>query len=103
MLKRFLRETEISETTALVEDIREVGIGGHYLGQKSTTRFARAGELWQPRVFRRGTFASHSHTTLVQDATDRAREILARHEVLPLPDDVDRHIDRVISDYAQLA
>jgi trimethylamine--corrinoid protein Co-methyltransferase len=103
MLKRFLRETEISETTALIDDIEQVGIGGHYLAQKSTTRFAHAGELWQPRVFRRGTFAAHRHTTLVRDATDRAQEILAQHEVLPLPEDVDRHIDRVISDYTRLA
>ena len=51
MLKRFLRETEISASTALFDDIAQVGIGGHYLAQKSTTRHARAGELWQPRIF----------------------------------------------------
>jgi len=100
MLKRFLRETEIGESTALFDDIAQVGIGGHYLAQKSTSRFARAGELWQPRVFRRGSFAAHRGTTLVQDASERAREILARHEVLPLPDDVDRHLEKVIAGYA---
>jgi trimethylamine--corrinoid protein Co-methyltransferase len=103
MLKRFLRETDIGETTALMDDIAEVGIGGHYLSQKSTRRFAHAGELWQPRVFRRGTFAEHKGTTLVQDAAERARHILAEHEVLPLPDDVGRHLDRVVADFARTA
>jgi len=101
MLKRFLRETEISETTALFDDIAEVGIGGHYLAQKSTSRFARAGELWQPAVFRRGTFAAHRRTTLLQDAAARARELLAHHEVLPLPDEVERRIDAAIAEYAR--
>jgi trimethylamine:corrinoid methyltransferase-like protein len=103
MLKRFLRETEISAATALIDDIAEVGIGGHYLAQRSTRRFARAGELWQPRVFRRGTFAAHRDTTLVQDAAERAHEILATHHTPPLPDDVEQLIEKAITAFAHSA
>lgn len=103
MLKRFLRETEISDATALIDDIAQVGIGGHYLAQRSTRRFARAGELWQPRVFRRGTFAAHRDTTLVQDAAERAREILVTHRTPPLPEDVEQLIEKAIAAFGQSA
>jgi trimethylamine:corrinoid methyltransferase-like protein len=46
---------------------------------------------------RRGTFAASHGRTLIEDAVDRANEILATHEVPPLPEDVDRHIDEVIA------
>ena len=32
---------------------------------------------------------------------ERARELLATHEVKPLPEDVDRHIDRIIASFAK--
>jgi len=35
----------------------------------------------------------------VADAAERARELLASHEVTPLPCDVQRHIDAVIASY----
>ena len=41
--------------------------------------------------------------TLVQDALERARELLATHEVKPLPDDVDRHLDEVVAAHRRLA
>ena len=41
--------------------------------------------------------------TLVQDALERARELLATHEVAPLPDDVDRHLDEVIATQRRVA
>ena len=85
----------------LLDDIRAVGSGGHYLGRRSTREHAR--DVWQPTVLRRGTFEASRGRTLVQDALERARELLATHEVLPLPDDVDRHIDEVIATHRRLA
>jgi hypothetical protein len=41
--------------------------------------------------------------TLVQDALERARELLATHEVKPLPDEVDRHLDEVVAAHRRLA
>ena len=56
-----------------------------------------------PAVLRRGTFEASRGRTLVQDALERARELLATHEVAPLPDDVDRHLDEVIAAQRRLA
>jgi trimethylamine--corrinoid protein Co-methyltransferase len=98
-LRRYLRDDPIDETTALMDDILEVGIGGHFLGRRSTRQFSRA-EVWRPRAFQRGTFEEFSGRPLAVEAAARAREILAAHEVPPLPEDADRHIDDLIGDWA---
>jgi trimethylamine--corrinoid protein Co-methyltransferase len=99
MVERFLRHGPIDETTALIDDIVAVGIGGHYLGRKSTRRWNRAGEIWWPSVFQRDGWDSYQGRSLVADAAERARGLLASHEVPPLPDDLQRHIDAVIAGY----
>jgi trimethylamine--corrinoid protein Co-methyltransferase len=103
MVERFLREGRIDETTALIDDIVAVGIGGHYLGRKSTRRWHRAGEIWWPSVFQREGWESYEGRSLVRDAAARAHELLAAHEVPPLSDDLQRHIDAVIAGYRRTA
>ena len=58
--------------------------------------------VWQPSIMRRGTYEASRGRTLIQDALERARELLATHEVQPLPDYVERHIDEVVADYRRL-
>jgi trimethylamine---corrinoid protein Co-methyltransferase len=94
-LRRYRRAGVIDETTALLDDIAEVGIGGHFLGRRSTRAFARA-EVWRPTLFQRGSFEEFEGRPLVAEAAARARELLARHQPPPLPDEVERHIDQVI-------
>jgi len=53
--------------------------------------------VWQPAVFRRGTFESSRDRTLVSDALERAHALLAAHEVTPLPDDVQGEIETIIT------
>jgi trimethylamine:corrinoid methyltransferase-like protein len=79
-----------------MDDIFEVGIGGHFLGRRSTRQHARS-EVWRPRAFRKGTFEEFAGHTLVEEAGSRAREIIATHEVPALSEDVERHIDDVIA------
>ena len=98
-LRRYLREDPVDEARALIDDIREVGIGGHYLGRRSTRAFART-EVWRPSVFQRGTFEEFAGTTLVQTAVERAHAAIAAYQPPVLPDDADRHIDEVIAAYA---
>ena len=62
-LRRYLREDAIDETTALMDDILEVGIGGHFLGRRSTRQHART-EVWRPRAFRKGTFEEFAGRSL---------------------------------------
>ncbi len=95
-LRRYLREDAIDESTALMDDILEVGIGGHFLGRKSTRAFSRT-EVWRPAAFQRGTFEEFAQRPLAEVAAARAREIIATHEVPPLSDDAERRIDEVIA------
>jgi len=100
-LRRLVREDPIDATRALVDDIAGVGIGGHYLGRRSTREFHRAGEAWQPALWQRGPFEQYEGRPLVEEAVARADELLATHEVRPLPDDVEAEIDAVIERYAR--
>ena len=99
MLQRFMNGVPLDEGTALLDDIAAVGPGGHFLGRDSTRARARSGELFEPRVFQRGRCEDHVDTELTQDAAARAREILAEHQVEPLPEDVDGLIDAAIKTY----
>ena len=98
-IERFLREDPVDETTALIEDIAGVGIGGHYLASKSTRRLYRAGELWQPTMWQRQPFEQYVGTSLVREAAARAEELIATNDVPPLPDDVAKHVDELITGY----
>jgi trimethylamine--corrinoid protein Co-methyltransferase len=99
LIKEKLRQVSFGPADSLIDDIRAVGPGGHYMGRRSTREHAR--DAWQPSVLRRGTFEASRGRTVVQDALERARELLATHEVKPLPEDVDRHIDRIIASFAK--
>jgi len=97
-LRRYVRETVIDDSTALMDDIRAVGIGGHYLARKSTRQHSRT-EIWRPQVFQRGSFEEHQAPgrSLLEEAVARAHELLASHEVAPLSDDAERTIDAVVA------
>ena len=99
-IERFMREDPVDEARALMDDLVEVGIGGHFLARRSTRELYRAGELWQPQLWHRGTFDQYVGTPLVKDAWDRAQTLIAENDVPPLPDDVRRHVREVIDAYA---
>ncbi len=101
LVKERVRRTSFDAASCLLDDIRAVGSGGHYLGRRSTRQHAR--DVWTPGVLRRDTFEASHGRTLVQDALERARELLSTHEVLPLPEEVDRHLDEVIALHRRLA
>jgi trimethylamine:corrinoid methyltransferase-like protein len=96
---RLVREDPVDASTALFDDIRDVGIGGHYLGAKSTRRLYRAGELWQPQTYRRAPFETYAGSTLVKEAQAKAEEIIAADLKTPVADDVSAAADKVIAGY----
>jgi len=96
MIRRFLREQRVDDGEALLGDIAEVGIGGHYLARRST-RERRRTEIWPARVLQRGPFEDCGDRTLVDDALQRARDLLASHEVAPLAEDAEREIAGIIT------
>ncbi len=100
-LRRLVRDDPIDETRTLLDDIAAVGIGGHYLGRKSTRQFHCAGEVWRPALWQRGPFESYVGRPLVAEAAARADEILRTHEVTPLPDGVSAEIDAILERYGR--
>jgi trimethylamine--corrinoid protein Co-methyltransferase len=101
LIRERLRQVSFDQADCLIDDIRAVGPGGHYMGRRSTRERAR--DAWRPAVLRRGSFEAFQGRTLVQDALQRARELLASHEVEPLPEDVERHLDEVVAAHRRLA
>jgi len=102
LVKRLVEEVPFTAAEALLADIGEVGPGGHFLARRST-RERRRGGVWQPQVFRRGTFESCRGRTVVGDALERAHALLATHEVPPLPDDVQRQLVSIATAFRRVA
>jgi trimethylamine--corrinoid protein Co-methyltransferase len=97
-VKRFMQGLEVSEETLALDVIDEIGPHGDFLGTKHTQRHYR--EDWYPQLFDRNSFESWAAAggkTLRQRASERVEEILAEHEPEPLPPDVQRGIDEVVS------
>ena len=95
-LRRYLRDDAIDEAHALIDDITAVGIGGHFLGRKSTRQFART-EVWRPAVFQRGTFEEFKggrSSTRRSSAPARCSPATSRRRCPTTPT---RHIDAVIA------
>jgi trimethylamine:corrinoid methyltransferase-like protein len=96
-----MRDDPVDEARALAADLREVGIGGHFLARRSTRQGTRAGELWQPRLWQRGPVERQAGDGLVRAAREAALELLRTHEVPPFDDDVADEVDDVIERYAR--
>jgi len=97
MIRRVSGRCLVDAGEFLRDDIVKVGIGGHFLGARSTRERYRAGELWEPCVFRRGSASPGERPSgVVAEAAERAHELLRTHEVLPLRDDARRHAEQVV-------
>jgi len=101
LVRRLVADTPFTGSETLLDDIGEVGPGGHFLGRRSTRE--RRSSVWQPAVFRRGTFESCRDRSVVRDALDRAHALLAEHEVPPLSDDVQGEIDGIVAAFRRTA
>lgn len=100
MIKRLVRGDPVDEASALIDDIRDIGIGGHYLAARSTRQRYRGGELWEPRLLRRGAVGGKVSRSLVHEAAEVARDLMATHEVAPVTDEARRHARAVIAGFA---
>lgn len=96
MIRRFMRREELDSARLLIDDVLAVGIGGHYLGRKSTRRL-QGHEIWHPSVYQRAAFEEYRGRTLKQDAVARARDLLATHRVPPLSDAAESEIASIIA------
>jgi len=91
MVKRLLRDVEISPETTQSEAIARVGIGGSFLGEKETRRRYRSGEYLIPSVATRLSYQAWEQDgrTEIDAARARVEELLARHETTERPYDAE--------------
>lgn len=99
MVKHFLGGVRVSDETLALEVVKEVGPGGNFMTHEHTARNFR-NELWFPKLMTREKYDSwHSagSKTLGERVRERVADILATHQVQPLPKEVNEGIDKILA------
>ena len=89
----------LDDEHVLLDLIEKTGPGGHYLAAAETRTLMRSGEHYVPRMFLRGSFDTWAADPVDERTRAAAKvdEILATHEVLPLPDGAAERIEEIIA------
>jgi len=101
MVKRFLKGIEVNEETLAIDVMERVGPGGHFLQDEHTLRHFKD-EIWHPRFLNRDRYEvwmEKGGIKLEDKLNKEVREILRKHQVPPLPDDVSKEISKIVSEY----
>ena len=94
----------VDDETLAVKVIDEVGPSGNFLAEHHTVAHMR--ELWQPRLFDRGTWEdweTQGRPSPRDRARERARSLLATHVPAPLADGVGDELDRIVAAFSREA
>ena len=89
--KRFKDGIDVSDAKDYMEDIQEVGPGGHFLVQPSTIKACRSDEFYLPELSDRNIFEQWQalgSPTMYGNARNRVKEILAGPQKNPLSENV---------------
>jgi trimethylamine--corrinoid protein Co-methyltransferase len=97
-LRRLEAGVNIDAERLMLDLIREIGPGGHFLGQRSTLDYLRRGEHFQPRLGFRGPWEAWTarRADEVAEARQRAHRLLAGHCPEPLPGEVSRALLEIV-------
>ncbi len=98
MSRHAYRGIDTREENWLDRLIQQVGPGGHYLGERSTVKALRNGELYLPELGYHGPYLAWKDsggTTLLQEAHEKVETLLANHKPLPLPEEVERELEQL--------
>jgi len=89
----------VDDEHLLADVIGEVGPGGHYLVAKSTRRFLRAGEVYQPRAYQRVSYDQWKALgrSDVGGVAAQVDELLVAHVVKPLPAGADERFAEIVA------
>jgi trimethylamine---corrinoid protein Co-methyltransferase len=94
---KFIEGLEVNEETMAVDIIEKVGPGGTFLGQKHTVENFR--ERWMTRLSDISSFEAweqQGSRSIGEAAREKVKEILATHEVTPLPENVEEEIRHIL-------
>jgi trimethylamine--corrinoid protein Co-methyltransferase len=98
-VKRVLRGFSLDEEALALDVIKEVGIGGNFLGEAHTHRHFRQ-ELWFPTAFDRRRWEewwADGAPSMADWALDRKAQILADHHPPPPEPELVREIDEIVA------
>lgn len=93
--------TRTSAGHLAVDCIDDVGPGGDFMGHEHTFRYFRE-EIWSPRFMIRHRWEqweAKGRATPMDGALEQIRQILDRHEALPLPGGAAEEMQRIIQEY----
>jgi trimethylamine--corrinoid protein Co-methyltransferase len=99
LIKHIVAGCEVNEATLAYDVMQEViPRDGVFLAEMHTVRHMRQGALWIPELGIGGEGAADkAGSDMVTRARARAKEILRSHQVVPLPEDVSRHLDEIVT------
>jgi trimethylamine--corrinoid protein Co-methyltransferase len=96
--RQLLKPIVVDDETLAVDVLKAVGPGGDFLGQRHTRKHLRETQ-WRGKILNRASYDRWAEGGAL-DATEKARrralELLATHEVAPLPDGVAEQLDAVV-------
>jgi trimethylamine--corrinoid protein Co-methyltransferase len=98
MCKRARHGILADEGKWLEDVLYHTGPGGDFLSEYSTVDGIRGGEWYVSKFGVHDTFEGWQATgkpTLLEEAREKVRQILAAHQPLPLDEDVERELDRI--------
>jgi len=86
MIKRSIRGIEVNDELMAVDVIKQVGIGGNFLGQKHTMDHIVGEQVQADLIDRRmrGGWEKKGAKDLHQSSVERAKKILETHQPKPL-------------------
>lgn len=101
-IQRLRRGFATDEEALAVEVVAAVMDGArHFLGQRHTARYLRAGECLLPRLAERGTWGEWERLGrqgFAERARAEAERLLSEHQVPPLTENQERELDKVLQE-----
>ena len=94
-----MRDVEISDETLGLDVMAEVGPGGTFIDADHTAAHFRK-ELWFPKLLDRDYYQAWKDAGAIaseERCRQRKEEILATHQVPPVPQDLDRELERILA------
>jgi trimethylamine--corrinoid protein Co-methyltransferase len=98
---RLVAGVMVDDETIALAAIRQVGIGGNFLGQRHTR--AHMKDIWQPRLLDRSmwdAWVAGGREGAYEKASQIVDKHLAEHDVLPLGDEVTDALARIVAEGA---
>ena len=94
----FMQGIEVSEETLMLDEIDQVGPGGHFLNTEQTLNRFR--DFWYPSLIdrnRRPEWLEQGGTTLGERLNKRVKEILKEHQPEPLDPEKKQQVERILA------